>query len=835
MTSQSWLQYRNHLTNLLDQEPYDLIIYLERAIAYTQLGYPDLAAGDAYKALLLTDEVRNEVDEYHEQALESLESHRARRLDILGERPSLKHNPKTSVHRDTNGALDGEAEDEHDGDGHDTSTWALEEEDESGLDMQRLLEQKTVQCYILLAQSLLECGCLRSAMEFCERGLLADDASTRLKELRRLILQAARNKTPAEGSGGQARGADAGLDAAAKEAASNSSVRDLSEQGQARREVYPWNDHEPDRFSRETLRALNEELAKVAPACEVRVTSLPLLSSSVPSNETSPTSSTLSKPAETDNGNDGRDQNSQAAVLQLGLFAKEDIPAGEVFLRETSVLTATTRLHDNLCDACGKVLRTVGTSAGPDSMFASLSLDDEDEDKKVDEVVAQEDNEGENTRPRSQIGNNDSEPVSCPECIDTLFCSEECLSLAQRTYHAALCGGEANLAGIVAKDVPAAQTTDALYTLLLGRALSMAIAQDRHPLDLPELKYIWGDFSPSVPPAEESSGGDGGGGVSNVQGSSGRRFLPFSFEHNIASPLHILQALDVDIYVTRSTLSDTWIFQTIYAKLRGTASAKTSTIPSASIASTTIRGRTPLPAAAAAAGPPPAPARASSSGVPSPMSQGPEFAMPLDCLDRGGDDISGSTGADSTDSEFTPPVRLLPSARETLPDVAAVHPLWCLANHSCDPNVAWEWQDGEMRFWVRRKHELIGASSDSGGNSSIIIDDMNSPTAARTKPVSITTTRAGLDGDDSIHENISMENKPKHEENPDGKSTESEWKEGIRNGQEILSHYCDITLPYRERRDWMMGCLGGACLCRRCLMEEKLERREAINGDVPSG
>jgi hypothetical protein len=40
------------------------------ANAYRGLGYPDLAIGDAYKALLLVDEVAEE-GEYHDEALEA--------------------------------------------------------------------------------------------------------------------------------------------------------------------------------------------------------------------------------------------------------------------------------------------------------------------------------------------------------------------------------------------------------------------------------------------------------------------------------------------------------------------------------------------------------------------------------------------------------------------------------------------------------------------------------------------------------------------------------------------------------------------------------------------
>jgi hypothetical protein len=56
-------------------------------------------------------------------------------------------------------------------------------------------------------------------------------------------------------------------------------VSEWPEQGSVRRELYPWNHWEPDRFSEESLRELNEEMQKVAPNLEVRSTKLPALSS----------------------------------------------------------------------------------------------------------------------------------------------------------------------------------------------------------------------------------------------------------------------------------------------------------------------------------------------------------------------------------------------------------------------------------------------------------------------------------------------------------------------------------------------------------------------------
>lgn len=147
---------------------------------------------------------------------------------------------------------------------------------------------------------------------------------------------------------------------------------------------------------------------------------------------------------------------------------------------------------------------------------------------------------------------------------------------------------------------------------LLARLLAMAAHQDRHPLDVDEVKYIWGDF-----------GGQAGSESGRI--STAPR-LPFSFAANIATPLHILEKMDIDVFATLP-LYDLWVLNTLYAKFRGTASARK-------------------------------------------------------------------------------------SHRDGRPDVAAVHPLWCLANHDCAPNVTWEWA-GRMVLSAREScpiptgHEIL--------------------------------------------------------------------------------------------------------------------------------
>jgi hypothetical protein len=61
------------------EEPYSILHRLKLAKAYKDLGYPDLAAGDAYKALILVDEVVD-AGEYYDEALE------AARTDFISER-----------------------------------------------------------------------------------------------------------------------------------------------------------------------------------------------------------------------------------------------------------------------------------------------------------------------------------------------------------------------------------------------------------------------------------------------------------------------------------------------------------------------------------------------------------------------------------------------------------------------------------------------------------------------------------------------------------------------------------------------------------------------------
>ncbi|KAI4245635.1 MAG: hypothetical protein L6R40_002436 [Gallowayella cf. fulva] len=565
-----FLRERNHLTRQLLQSPYSCITYIRRAIIYERLGYPDLAVGDAYRALLLTDEIADDSGEYHQQALETYES------DIDIGWPQHAFWVKTLDAEEHEVAPQGFSKGDEPG-ASSPSRCRSDEEQHSNDDIVHPLRLK---CYACLSDYLRQCGCLRNAYDYAERGLQLDPGSSTFLHHRRKATQTYNRRLLEK----DPNWTDWTYDP----------LQELPDKGYARRELYPWNEHEPDRFSKESLAFLNQEMKRVAPKCEIRVVSLPVL-------DTSTTSQSPSKPSATNK--------------QLGVFAKEDIAPHETVLQERSLLTANNRLHDPLCDACSAALPSISALREP--------------------------------------------LPTCPDCDDTIFCSETCYSLATSLYHPAVCGKPEVEA--IAKDPSPSAATNALYLLLLGRTFTLSETQSIHPLNLPETKYLWGDFTPPEQPH--------------------LRELPFTLEDNILAPLHLLTKMDVDIFASLAT-TDIWIISTLFAKFRGVASAR----------------------------------------------------------------MNPRTG---------------------MPEVCAVHPMWCLANHSCAPNVKWEWS-GEIKFEARGGEDVV---------------------------------RWGVVGD-------------------------RERKGGIRKGEEVLNHYCDVGSGVKERREWAIGALGGNCVCERCIWEEGVEERK---------
>lgn len=558
-------------TENVQQDPYNLAIRYERATVFSNLGYPDLAAAEAYKALLLVDEASDESGEYHEQAREWPDQQSGSFADVCKE-------------------------------------WRCS-------------------ALVMLARSFLILGCLRTAYGFAGRLTREDPAAGSEAEQKiRFVAKKREQKrslyflddTSSAESFVLADDPSVHTDPTENGHETSFNSKSLPDAGYVPREIYPWNWHEADRTTEHALEVLNEQLLAVAPKLEVRVTDLPVLSRDPSSGIETPTRKERTK-------------------RQLGIFAKQGFAPGEDVLRERSLLTANARLHEPLCDACSEQLPPIAMGAGYTNGESST----------------------------------DTTPVPCADCDDIVYCSQECHDLAQSSYHPAVCGMDVET---LSKDVPRAKAADALYTLLLYRALAMSQTQGTHLLDLAEVKYIWGDFeaTPRVVDLGEGLIGD-------KLFKSRARTLPFSFEDNIMAPLHMLEKMDIDIFASPNDIAELWVWNVLYAKFRGTASARI-------------------------------------------------------------------------------------SPRDGRPEVAAVHPMWCLANHSCDPNVRWEWA-GEIQFTARRKRKEW-----------------------QRKSIGEHETKEPADA-------------------------------GIKAGEEIWNHYVDIDLPVNARREWGVGALGGSCQCDRCMWE----------------
>ena len=575
----SLLRKRDEYTDALLAKPYDASIYLKRAECHEELQYHEFAVGDAYKALLLTDEVLDDAGEYHEQAVQAIQQ------------------AATDAHTSTSdGDTVGMSGQKGIGYGYRECRTGIEDKEDSDQWYNTIAKNQSRDAYRVLARSLTKCGDLKSAWDFAGRGCKAFPMDGILQDLWTQTLQVYTQRQPPKNP--------------AWDTESLGAPTDLPQCGHARREIYPWNAYEPERYSSSTLSLLNYELSSIAHKCEVRTVELPFLF---------PDSSTANPASQSSQ----RIPNS--THKQLGLFATADISPYETIFCEPSILTANNHLYDTLCDACSSPLPTT------------------------------------------------SSPLpACPFCDDTVFCSASCLARAQKLYHPAICGHPDF--DLSARDPSPAVATDALYLLLLARTIAMAETQNLHPLNLREIKYLWGDFNH---PSSSSSS------------STTTPRLPFSFQSNIQNPLHLLSNLNLNIFA-QDTLQkyDFWIINTLLAKFRGVASAK----------------------------------------------------------------MNPRTG---------------------IPEVCAVHWRWCLANHSCAPNVRWEWP---VSSGIDRPDE---EQREEGGCMTLV-------------------ARGGKE----VVQWGSQERGG-----------------GIKKDKEILSHYCDVDLPVEARREWAAGALGGVCVCERCVWE----------------
>ncbi|CAK7263834.1 hypothetical protein SEPCBS119000_000701 [Sporothrix epigloea] len=608
------LEQRQQLTDELVSKAYDMILWLRRAVVYTDMGYPDLAIGDAYRALRLTGQMRSSDEDFFEETYEGIRAY-AYIVGAKGLSKGWSQDLPEVLRNVTPGKSSTGSKKKFRSVNRDFDAESAFGDDPLYSTCHGLAHMAKIRSCQIISLNLLLCGCLGSAYRECEYGLKECRNDRELLQIKALIDTAARHRLRQSGS-----------------PSGKYNPADLPDRGFARREVYPWNTYEPDRCSDASLAFLNEQLAEVAPKCEVRAVELPVLAARGLSE--GPATSTTRR--------------------QLGIFAKEPIAAGEVVLREYSLLTASQRPSAEGCDACGSDL--------PDMKNA------------ID------------------INNSRADCGISGQYRFTEYCGEECFKRAQDAY----LGSAYSPMRIfeVGNFNDPRDADDALYLQLLTRVLTVAARRDKfypplyqklHPLENKEVKYLWGDFVPTAINAQEAISLQSLSPFSPevvAMAAAGAYppaawSLPFNLVDNIVGPLVRLEEMNTNIFDEEE--GDVWVLNTLFAKLRGTASAR--------------KGR-----------------------------------------------------------QDGPPV------------VAALHPLWSLANHDCDPNVTWEWGG---RMVLRAKEERVQLAEDKA--------------TGRTRPG------------------------------------------GIAAGEEILSHYCDVDLPVQLRRAWARGSLGGTCMCQRCQNEAVAE------------
>lgn len=501
----SALATREALTTQIGTFPnaYDPSLHLARARTHLGLDYPDLAAGDAYRAVLLTDYVRMFLEQGDLQPGP---------IDPLPDNSNAEgeeHDEEEGEGEDEDGGEDGSGDgaDGADADELQAATHAQRFMTSSG----QSLAATERAALALLVDALGRVGCRAEAANYAHLALgrRADNPPGAALE----AALAAAAAAAVHGDGGGGHGGPT-----------------------ARRVVYPWNTHEPDRFSAETVGHLNEHAVPRASSAgggssssssvEVRVVQLPLLG---------PTAKPL------------------GTAAHLGVFATRDILAGELCLREESALTVVTDPSDGgLCEYCGQ-------------------------------------------RWRAAHGEPPAETLSCERCAEAeaagietvvpVWCSAHCRDAAMAQYHPALCARPVAALHRAAHGPPAgrlalaaaAQPGARVYALLLLKSFAMALVQHTHPLELAETKYLYG-----VPPPSPSGGAD--------------LRIGWGWEENVRGPVAILEALGIDVFTGRPLASsssppsspsarggapppgpdwwDTWVVNTLLAKFRGVASGR---------------------------------------------------------------------------------------------------------------------------------------------------------------------------------------------------------------------------------------------------------------------
>ena len=116
--------------------------------------------------------------------------------------------------------------------------------------------------YASLVSSLIDSSCLRSAYDYNTRALRTFPEVTIFASYRNVIRGRLHSHFESQGENIQ-----------------DVDIAEYPDKGSVRRELYPWNTFEPDRFCSDVIENINRDMSAVGPKLEVKVVELPVLSS----------------------------------------------------------------------------------------------------------------------------------------------------------------------------------------------------------------------------------------------------------------------------------------------------------------------------------------------------------------------------------------------------------------------------------------------------------------------------------------------------------------------------------------------------------------------------
>lgn len=333
-----------------------------------------------------------------------------------------------------------------------------------------------------------------------------------------------------------------------------------------RREVYPWNSHEPNLEDSSVVASLNRAISDITLGTQLRLL-----------------------PREPGRG------------PQLALFSTRDIEPGSLLLREVSSLQVinnssdqSTSMHCNNCASSliapanlrdDKGNKPLGDAFNGSFSTAKSTSDDDEEDAAHFSQKQKIDSGAELTPPGTPPKpppqrNLPADIKICPDCDRACFCSRTCQEEARADYHQVLCGSgvEEGIYEAIQKHKtlahqPVNAEAEQIYELLLMRIFALAKEKGIHPLDLDEVRWLDGDFFAAPDIGAETPSNDAGepldvpaSQLPDSQYDVSRKTLPWSFEANVVRPIKWLTKMGLKP-IENLERCDGWIVNTLLAKI----------------------------------------------------------------------------------------------------------------------------------------------------------------------------------------------------------------------------------------------------------------------------